>query len=266
MEGTETMKLMTFNMRFNTESDGENAWPHRTGYVAEVVRRSSVEVVGTQELNLDMIQDLAPLLPEYRWAGADRGDGETSAVWYRPDLVELVQSGDFMLSETPDVIGSVGWDAVCPRICTWAILRRCEDGFTYALFNAHADHVGEESRWRSMALILERMASMSVEHGGDLPMVLMGDMNAYPQERCIAMLSDESVNTVGLRNGFERLLDPVGERLTFHEYKGGVQGEPIDYIFHTKHFEPATVMINRRLMNGKYPSDHYPVVMEMTYA
>lgn len=259
------MKWMTFNMRFDNAEDGGNAWRYRKDGAAEVIRHWAAEVIATQEMQPGMIRDLAALLPEYRWIGADRGDGEHCAVWYHPDSVELADAGDFMLSETPDVIGSKSWDAVCPRICTWALLRRREDGFRYAVFNVHTDHEGSESRWRSVALVLERMGLLVAKHGGDLPLVLMGDMNAPPQERCVAMVLDEDVNAVGLRDGFERLRDPAGERLTFHDFKGEVRGEPIDYIFHSRHFEPSSVVIDRRRVNGRYPSDHYPVVMETAY-
>lgn len=257
------LKLMTFNVRVNTPYDGENAWPYRVPAVAQAIRNSQAAIIGTQEMRPPMIDDLVPLLPEYRWVGGDRGDGETSSIGYRPDLVELLETGDFMLSETPDQFGRKGWDADCPRICTWALLRTIEDGRKFAFFNAHLDHVGLEARWRSIVLIMERMDSFVKQYGPELPLVLTGDMNSEPNERCIALMSDERVNTIGLKNGYDIMLEPADDRRTFHEYKGGNQGEPIDYIFHSAQLHPVSIWIDRDQVDGRYPSDHYPVVMEL---
>ena len=56
-------------------------------------------------------------LPGYDYIGVGRDDGkekgEHSAIFYRTDKFDVIEKGDFWLSETPDV-PSKGWDAVLP--------------------------------------------------------------------------------------------------------------------------------------------------------
>lgn len=56
---------------------------------------------------------------------------------------------------------------------------------------------------------------------------------------------------------------PVGR--TFHDFEGGIDGEPIDYIFATPDVEMLRTAVDRWQRDGAYPSDHYPVTLAWRY-
>ena len=70
-----TLRVMTFNIRYNNPDDGEHAWPHRKERVASVIRFHEADLVGMQEALKGQIDDLEALLPEYAWIGVGRDDG-----------------------------------------------------------------------------------------------------------------------------------------------------------------------------------------------
>jgi endonuclease/exonuclease/phosphatase family metal-dependent hydrolase len=250
------LKIMTFNLRVHVESDGDNAWPNRAEAVAETIRKHDPDIIGVQEGLRGMLADLETLLPEYGWVGEGRDggtEGEYSAIFYKKDKWEVVESGNFSLSEHPERLGAISWNSSHARMCTWAAFRSGEGG-QLALFNTHLDHVSEEAQLKGMELIRERMRNLRARTG--LPIVLTGDFNVRPGHDAVAGLEREGYLSVySVLHDEER---EVGG--TVHHFKGGESGDTIDYIFLTPDWWVQSVVIDRELYEGRYPSDHYPVV------
>ena len=182
----EPVRVMTLNVRLDLASDGDDAWTHRRDAVARTIREA--DVVGVQEATPAMLADLDARLPDFERFGTGRdadGGGEAAAVWYRPARFERTDGGTFWLSETPDVPGSVGWDAALPRTATWVRLREREGGRLLTVVNTHFDHVGEAARRESAALLARRAPDLA--RGGAL--VVLGDVNATPEAAPYAVLA-----------------------------------------------------------------------------
>ena len=146
----ETLTAMSFNVRYDNPGDGENAWPYRIDAVEQIIE--SADVVGLQEALPGMLADLDSRLDGWARIGRGRaadGGGEFCAIYYRTDRLDLVADGTFWLSETPEVPGSVGWDAALERIATWGRFRDRHTGRTFVILNAHFDHMGEQARARA---------------------------------------------------------------------------------------------------------------------
>lgn len=243
------MKAMTFNLRLNVASDGENAWPHRADLVVKTIQENDPHIFGIQEGLYEMVQKLQTSLPAYQKIGEGRGGGEKdeySAIFYKKDFFTIEETGQFWLSETPDVPNSMSWESACPRICTWGEFTLKEDPTKRLLFlNTHLDHVSQEAREKGTTLICEH-ANPYLEK--EIPVVVTGDLNVTPENKVIQLL--EEANLMRLPT----------EGKTFHGFKGGKTGEPIDYIFISKNIQWEEITVDRRTEEGKYPSDHYPVV------
>ena len=247
--------VATFNLRNFTARDGENAWAARVPQVAEMMRRTGAAVIGTQEGYEEMLTELAGALPQLRWVGMGRrGDrqDEFCAVFYRPDLVALDEVGHFWLSETPDVPGSSSWASSLPRMCTWVRLELA--GRPLLLYNTHLDHLSAEAREQGIRLICHRIGERRFPAGP--PALLLGDLNAGLDSGVVRFLRQES----GLVDAYSALPGggPIGA--TFHGFHGGEAGGPIDYIFGTGDLTFRATAIRRERIDGRYPSDHYPVV------
>ena len=70
------LRVMSFNIRYGTASDGENHWDHRREFVVSTIRAFNPDLLGTQE-TLGFQRDyLAEHLPEYEVLGVGRNDGK----------------------------------------------------------------------------------------------------------------------------------------------------------------------------------------------
>ncbi|CAG7625080.1 endonuclease/exonuclease/phosphatase family protein [Paenibacillus allorhizosphaerae] len=256
-----TIQAMTLNLRYNEPKDGENAWPNRIDKVVSIIQANGPDVMGTQEGQYPMLVELQERLAGYRWIGKPRDDGARSehcAVFYREERLEPLEEGHFWLSEAPEVPASKSWDTSITRICTWVRFRDKQTGESFAIFNTHLDHRGEEARRNGAALIYERMSAYRAKHG--IPLLLMGDMNCTPDSDAIRFFRGEleiGAVTSDLQDVFDHVEKPLGK--TFNGFKGQVEGEPIDYIFTTKDWAVTHAKIDRSQYDGSYPSDHYPV-------
>ena len=255
------VKIMTFNLRKNTELDGDNAWPYRMKAAVQMVKRHDADMIGIQEGLHGMLEDLARLLPEYAWIGEGREGGtkgEYAAILYKKSKWNAGAMGHFSLSEHPEQLGVKSWNASHTRMCTWVTLKS-QTGDEFATFNTHLDHLSEEAQHKGMELIRERMQTF--RNRTALPVVLTGDFNVYPDHAVVTGLEQE-----GYRNAYSVLRQEnrdVGA--TFHDFQGSEseEKEPIDYIFVSPEWEIRHVTIDREQYEGKYPSDHYPVIAEL---
>src|SRR5688500_10971591 len=66
-----SLRVMTFNIRYNEPKDGVNAWANRKAKVAGVIRFHRADLIGIQEALLGQLKDLETL-PDFSWCGVGR--------------------------------------------------------------------------------------------------------------------------------------------------------------------------------------------------
>ncbi len=257
------LRVMSFNVRLNIESDSLDAWPHRRESVVGLIRFYDPDLVGLQEPQRNQLDDLARGLPGYTWFGQPRADGgardEFSAVLYRTDRLELLDRATFWLSETPEEAGSKGWDAAFPRIVTWGRFRDRATGDTLFLFNTHLDHVGEKARAESARLIRRRVGEIAE----GAPVIVTGDFNTTPDTEPYRILTAD---------GDDPLVDsrevtaepPYGPTSTWNGFDAVVPGRRIDFVFVGEGVRVLEHGILAETRDGvRFPSDHLPVLVEV---
>jgi endonuclease/exonuclease/phosphatase family metal-dependent hydrolase len=252
------VRVMTFNIRYGTANDGENAWSNRRDQVGEVITRFGPTVVGVQEALAFQLEALDRLLPGYGRVGVGRDDGreagEFSAIFYDAALLEVVEDGTFWFSESPTEPGSTAWGATIPRICSWARFRDRASGRTFFVFNNHWDHQAQQSRERSAALLLQRIgARVPVAD----PVIVTGDFNAGEDNPAFLMLLRDSVTE--LRDTYRTLHASESDVGTFNGFVGTADGPKIDAVLATSDWAVISAGIDRSNSAGRYPSDHFPV-------
>ena len=256
------LKLMTYNIRLDIASDGENAWPNRKDYWASQVTFNEPDILGIQEALPHQVTDIAAMFPNYTYVGIGRdgiGKGESSNIFYKKDRFKLLQENTFWLSETPEKI-SKGWDAALNRVCTYALFKDSKTKQTFWVFNTHLDHMGELARTNSILLILSKIKALNTKN---YPVFFMGDFNSEPNEERIINLKKEMVDSRDV--SAEKPFGPSG---TFNGFKHHeAVTKRIDYIFLSKD-NPFKVMKYGILSDSKdlkYPSDHLPVFIELQF-
>ncbi len=258
------LRVMTFNIRYATAQDGNNAWDKRKDLLLETIGQFHPDLLGTQEVLAVQADFLAEHLKDYALIGVGRDDGkrqgEFSALLYKTRRFDVIDSGTFWLSETPEKAGSKSWDSSLPRIATWAKLRdRVEGGREILFLNTHWDHRGQRAQTESGRIIRGWLA----DHSGDLPTIVTGDLNVTESHGGLRALLDVMAPGPKLRDAF-RLLHPLhlqsqAEEATFHNFAGGRNGRRIDFILASPEFTPLEAAIDYTNRDGRYPSDHYPV-------
>ena len=267
------VKIMTFNIRYGAAKDGENQWKNRRDMVFDVIRKQKSDVIGLQEALRFQIDEIRQAVPMYAEIGVAREDGkidgEYSAILYRTDRFGVGEAGTFWLSDTPDVPGSNTWGATCVRICTWARLIENNSGKAFYAFNLHMDHVSQPSREKSAVLLTQRIRGRKLAE----PFVLTGDFNTGETNPVISYLKGETAlagadgvaakNPIPLVDTFRLLHPDVKDVRTAHEFKGTRQGNKIDYVF----VQPGVKVLEAEILhdntNGRYPSDHFPVMAQV---
>ena len=253
----QSLKVMTYNIRLDHSSDGVNQWPKRTDKVYALIRKYDPDILGIQEALHHQLQDLLKNLPEYTSVGVGRDDGKTkgeySAILFKKDRFAVQQQNTFWLSQTPEVAGSKSWDAMLPRVATWARLRDKKKKNEFTVVNTHFDHVGTEARKQSASILKQHIEKFSLNAAA----VVMGDFN------CIRT---EAPYEVMLEKKHVQLFDgaPANPPGTFCNFAvNSMECRPIDYIFYTSQWEPQKYQVITQNDGQNYPSDHLPVLTRL---
>lgn len=256
---SQNLKLMTYNIRLDVASDGENAWPVRKDFFTSQIQFYEPDIMGIQEAMPNQVIDIEKSLLQYNQVGLGRegkGKGESSNIFYKKEKFNVIETNTFWLSDTPDLI-SRGWDAACHRVCTFALFNEINKDRKFWVFNTHLDHIGEQARAKGLELILSKIDQFNVNN---YPVVLMGDFNLEPNDKTILEVKKQMHDTREVT-----LSKPFGPVGTFNNFEFNTPvTKRIDYIFISKKskLEVKKYGVLSDSKDLKYPSDHFPVYVE----
>ena len=255
-EGSENLKVMSYNIRLGSGKDGTNSWALRYTATEEMLKDQKPDVFGVQEAldyQVHYIEDMCG----YESVGVGREDGkkegEHMSIFWNKKTVSMLKWGTFWLSETPQK-PSKGWDAACFRTATWALMKDKKTGKKFYFVNTHLDHEGKEAQKNGLKLIVEKIAEMNPE---GLPMVLTGDFNIEPSNPALADLDARMQST-------RKIAEKTDDLTTYNGW--GKSSTMIDYIYvsgFSSCLEYQTV--TKRYADRKFISDHYPICATLIF-
>jgi endonuclease/exonuclease/phosphatase family metal-dependent hydrolase len=127
----------------------------------------------------------------------------------------------------------------------------------FFMFNTHFDHIGVQAREQSAALIVKKIKELA----GNMPVILTGDFNtpdtAAPYKTIISSNILKDARELSKTGHY----GPDGSFSTFEV--ASKLGDRIDYIFVNNQYEVLRHAILTDSQNGRYPSDHLPVIAEV---
>ena len=283
------IKVMSFNVQ--VESGSKVRADIRADMLHDLLDEYMPDSIGLQEVTPlweGMMKNFI-FNASYACVGEQRAPGqEASLIYYRTDKFELVDSGTFWLSDTPDVKGSKFEESQYIRICTWAHLRDRVTGKEYVHVNTHLDNLGSSEgralRTKQITVILR-----FIQRFGDTPMVMTGDLNqaaVNSENKQYAVyktltgakafeLADGTKAYSPFSNTRYDAPDNMPEGFcasmtASHDPNGSKYNpakEPIDYVLYTASSLTA-LSYKLRLFDrcGMYLSDHLPVISEIKFA
>ncbi|EAZ80320.2 endonuclease/exonuclease/phosphatase family protein [Algoriphagus machipongonensis] len=261
MSQAQTHNFATFNIRYANNNDVGNLWENRLPEVSKLIQFHQIEIVGIQEGLHDQVVGLSNSLG-YSFIGVGRDDGtekgEYAAILYNQDNFKLLDSGTFWLSPTPEK-PSKGWDAALNRICTWGKFQDRE-GVTFFIFNIHYDHIGQQAREESSKLVMNQVAKLNPEGA---PAIMMGDFNVTPDNPAYTTITS---NPAWKDSRLISKIPSYGPKGTFTGFDW--ERMPDGIIDHVFVYGPIEVIRHGILSDNygkKYPSDHFPVLVELDF-
>lgn len=262
------ISVLSYNVRYDNPQDEECAWSRRRDWVASVIRFHRPDIVGLQEAYRTQVEDLSDRLERFEWLVAGRGmdavAGELAAIGFDRRRFNLESDGTFWLSETPQEPGSVGWDAMLPRLVRHARLREHETDVELHHFNTHFDHDGAESRLESAKLLRDRIDDLAP----NAHVVVTGDLNCRPDTDPYDHLTGRDKASPGrtLRDTHRTTRrGHHGPETTMTDFYNLIPGKKIDHVLTTTDVEVVQHGVCADSFDdGTFASDHLPVFAELS--
>ena len=254
--------VCSFNMRTDCGADkGDLVWTNRLPRILKIIEDHRLDVIGAQELKENQVADLRKALgPKgYKLVGRGRlagGKSEGVYVIYNAKRFDCSASDTFQLSETPDVWGSSSWNSAYPRTCVWVQLKDRESGTEFRLYNTHLDNVSELARMKGMELTVGKI---NADVSAGMTAFLTGDFNNELKPGNAIDYVRKSMNDTAELSATPH----QGPAKTLHGYNRQAV-TLIDYIFVKGKVRVLSHATIDDLPDGKFPSDHFPVVVNVT--
>jgi endonuclease/exonuclease/phosphatase family metal-dependent hydrolase len=258
------VEIMSFNIRYGTAKDGPNGWVHRSEMVLDVLRERGPDIVGLQEALQFQLDEIEEALPWFSHVGVGRDDGKTAgefaAILYDERRFSVAGEGTFWFSSTPDTPGSMSYGNQLPRICTWAKLTDRVTGRSLYVYNLHLDYAAAESRMPSVRQLMERIEADAT----DAPVVITGDFNMDESAPEVRLITDRPADAA-LRwvDSYRVLFPDRALSGTFGNFRGNRNHWKVDFVFVPAAAQVVSAEIVHDNMNGRYPSDHFPVTTRL---
>ena len=255
----EVLRVMSFDVH-RPSTGGPNSWESRRDLLVEAIGEMRADIFGTQELYKQQADYITAKLPEYAWIGLSRygnSEDEHCAIFYVRDKYRVLDSGNFWLSDTPNRPGSRSWDVAAPRVVTWARFEVASGGKTFYVYNTEFPDRPEDdvARLNCAKLLRSRLDELPA----GTPLILTGDFNTRASGMAYNIL------TASLKDPWITAVTKTGPEGTFHGFEGLESQSRIDWVLYRGFVRARQAENVTKNIEGKYPSDHYPVFVELEF-
>lgn len=254
------LNVMTFNLRYASDAK-PNSWAQRRPMMRALLTAEHPDLIGTQEGLPAQLRNIKSDLGgayDYIGQGRNGGDvGEHMAIFYNKARLTPLKSGNYWLSQTPQVPGSISWGSAHIRMVTWVLFADKRTGRHFYAVNTHLDNTSENARRHGAQLLASRLAGLR-----SLPIVLTGDFNgkALPANQVYYRLVDKT----GLHDDWKVALLRGPAYATIHNYQALIpNGERDDWILTTPGITAKAAVMNTYGEGFQFPSDHLPIEVRL---
>lgn len=252
------MRVATYNIKNDYQEQNDlDAWPKRLKRVLAMMAHLDADLIGLQEVTGAQFIDLRNHFKD-RFGIIGQAREESATKEYNPILYDLtkftlIDSDTFWLSETPWIMSKTPkWKAACYRIATWAKFET-KDRQTILMINTHLDHESELARCQGIKVILDFVKTQKIN-----AVLLTGDFNGNQSERYYQLVTESLTDSATVIKKDDPSMTFIGEFVA--EKFQSEEFRYIDFIFVSKQVTVTDFAIDTSTIEGRLPSDHYPVV------
>lgn len=245
----------------------------RAENIQDLILKQDPGVLLLQEVSVDWIPYLQSFMAEndYSYYGYGRYGGELSAedlksgdqfvpILWKNDLYDLVESGHFWLSSTPDIYSDAWVDGTIskyPRCVNWVILKDKQTGGEFVVCNIHTDPESDQVRTLSCQLTVKKMEE--IRRG--LPVVIGGDWNMGLTDSGYQIVTSSGYADVRVKAQTRELggsFNAWGDRADDNFAYG-------DHIFMSEDMAAEVFDVVDDYYDGEHISDHNPLLAILYY-
>lgn len=258
----DSLVIMSANIRrrekfinFNKMDMGTHRWWKRAQYYLENIKTVAPDILGAQEVQAGQYEFLTEHLVGYGSVVAYRDKkgarSESCPIFYNEKRFELLDSGTFWLSDTPDQMSKYE-ESDEYRITTFVKLKDKSTGITIAIYNTHPDWTSVEARIKQLSVTAERAKASGADK-----IVILGDLNS---ERTLPGGNEGLAPIENFLKDSKTFAGMQDYGATFNGYDMDPDGPMgLDYIFLPEDTTVLAVGKVDKVYGGVYPSDHYPI-------
>ncbi len=259
------IRLISQNVRYNSSSDLHDAADRHTP-LKEILLAQNPDVIGFQEADSGWRDYLIEDFSDYNYIWKYRGQGtntttkglEATPIFYKKSKFNLLDSGHFWLSDTPDQ-PSLCFNEDINRICSWVKLQVKTSGEVFFFFNTHFP-LDDLSRVKSAAVMKAKVAKIAGDYH---PYFMTADWNCGDPSNGYYAMTDWSVDLSQMAE-----IDATNGSPTFNGFKL-TPSTLIDICFGREN--TVKVPYYKVILDTYYdsegrecpPSDHYGVYYEV---
>ena len=274
----EELSIVSFNIRTQSNDSDVTAqkWNSRKASVYKFFNDNQYGIIATQECEYRQKVEILANATGYAAFGRGSEYGEdssgSSGVWprqknyntdsgnyifYRADSYQIVESGIFWLSNTPDKISKYS-SSNHYRACDWVRFKSLAEGNQeFYVFNAHLDNSTDAVRGQQLDALWKKITEINTTN---LPMVMLGDMNMTTTGSTLATFKSSGKMTF-VRNELGVCFDDAHK--SFNGFGGGQSN--IDHIAIKNFYKAKSFETDITNYGVQYISDHYPIIATLMF-
>lgn len=245
----ESVRIVSFNLR--CANDIYDSVKGRGVLMSAALEQYSADSFGVQEATNEWLNILSDNLgDEYAYVAQMRdgkSSSESSAVFYKKDKYDLIDSGTMWLSDTPDEFGSKYTLSFCPRVATWVVLQNKQTGKAYAHINTHLDHILESVRVKQVKVLENKINELKAM---GYAVVCTGDFNTKQDADAYNEMSKVLFDS-------KLIAESSDDGATYINYgRNALETRPIDFVFVSDNVKVNRYKIIDEKIDRMYLSDH----------
>ena len=255
------LRIMSYNVLLDFFKEGRE--PDFTVELEASIREQDPDIIGTQETIADMHDKCLGNLEEYTCFFGEaytENNRRGNYIYWKTGKFNLLESGHRYMSDTPTVRSKYERSREY-RGFNYLLLESRETGRKLLFLNLHADYRADED---TRVLQLKTVSAfLEDEKWAGLPAIVVGDFNSTADQACIPAFLKSSPR-MGMTSELAEVKGDTGSTLVGSGFTKRIIPYVFDYIFVTKDLiSTKYYSAIDNVKNGKYPSDHLPVIADI---
>ncbi|TPE42381.1 endonuclease/exonuclease/phosphatase family protein [Pontibacter mangrovi] len=264
-------KVLTCNIRVALPADEAKGfgWGERKKLCLHVIGAQQADIICLQEVLRVQNEDIKRAFPDFFSYGFEGPEMDAhqegyhgiakNPIFFSKKRYALVSAGNYWLSDTPHIGGSMSWDTARARHVNWVRLKDRRSGLDFRVVNLHLDHESQHAREMQIRMVMEEIKQYSPGY----VQLLAGDFNVGIDNPVYQIIRQE-----GWTDSYAAVHGEEEAGFTVHSFQG--ENHPkkdkrkkIDFIFFRGGGTARSAEIIKDHKGDQYPSDHYFVSADL---